>query len=193
VVSHHHPVSPPTPGPGMGISGRRLVILAPSRGWVTSCPALPEAETKASTAVAPSSVPSWKSESGRLWLLLAAQEFTSSQAVWPSAAGRSSAPLNSAMPHSLGRLAPRQPCFGRDRGAQTDPKGAAAGTRLDRALFQVVNGPPIAPRNNPLVDPSQRAVASRYEGERRSTPPRSKEGPAPTPSGVGLATLSAIQ
>ena len=30
-------------------------------------------------------------------------------------------------------------------------------------------------------------VALQHEGEWRCTPPRSKEGPAPTPSGVGLA------
>ena len=45
----------------------------------------------------------------------------------------------------------------------------------------------IAPRDNLLAVAASRAVASHHEGERRSTPPRSKEGPAPTPSGVGLA------
>jgi hypothetical protein len=46
---------------------------------------------KASTAVAPSSILSWMSASGRLWLLLGAQEFTSLQSSLASAAGRSSA------------------------------------------------------------------------------------------------------
>ena len=53
---------------------------------------------------------------------------------------------------------------------------------------RAVNGPSIALRDNLLAAAASCAVASHHEGEWRCTPPRSKEGRAPTSSGVRLTT-----